>query len=432
MRNSKILLQIFFLFVLISLLSFIIVNNFSLIQEKFGQNERFKALLVLLPTLPYLFTVILLLFGWRYQDIGFIIATFSLIFLYYVFEIDSDSNRLFIFAFSLFPINMLIASGSYKRKIFSPQGLFWLIILGLEIYFVILVFHFSQISLENNPPVLLLTLNHIANFLYSFTIKSLKMGNIKLPLCAMFTYGFSLVYLALQFAAKKSTLLLGYLLSVTIIFLILFIPHTNINITLFFIIAYGILFMAMIDSAFLLAYVDQLTGIAGRRKLDEDLKHIGKKTAIAMLDIDFFKKFNDKWGHKTGDQALKMVASRLTKIKGNPMVYRYGGEEFTVIFAGKNVHNAYEFMEDFRKNLENADFYIRDTDRKKHSEEDRGKIKKQKQKTHIKVSIGLAFYDKNLNTGEKLIKAADKALYKAKKRGRNRIELFNKDVKNAK
>ena len=148
------------------------------------------------------------------------------------------------------------------------------------------------------------------------------------------------------------------------------------------------------------------------------------KSAYATI----WKKFNDKYGHKTGDQALKMVASRLTRTSGNPKYYRYGGEEFTAIFTGKNASMAYEYMEQYRKELAEADFYIRDTDRKKHTEEDRGKIKKQNRKTKITVSIGIAFYSKELNTGEKLIKAADNALYKAKKAGRNRIKLYNKGL----
>ena len=180
----------------------------------------------------------------------------------------------------------------------------------------------------------------------------------------------------------------------------------------------------------MLAYIDELTGIAGRRSLDEALQHISRKTAIAMLDIDFFKKFNDKWGHKTGDQALKMVASRLSRAPGNPNVYRYGGEEFTAIFTGKNAQQANEYMNMYRKQLEQADFIIRDTDRKRHTEEDRGKVKKELKKTNITVSIGVAFYNKNLNTGTKLIKAADEALYKAKKSGRNRVKLFNKGLGN--
>ncbi len=426
MRNSRTLIQIFFIFLVITIFAFYIVNNFSSIQEKFGNNEKFKALIILFPTIPYVLAIVLLIFGWRYQDIGLLIATFSLGFLFYSFEINLKTHaHLLIAAYTLFPINMLIASSSHKKKIFSVSGLFWLIIFAIEIYLILI---FCNSSIGNNSKGLIYSLSGVSNGICPTLDKSIKFSKITIPLFSLFTFVFSLIILIINFIKKKSSLLLGYLLTVLIIFFTFFIPSNSINITLFFSFGFIIVLIAMIDSSFLLAYIDELTGIAGRRSLEEDLKHLGKKTAVAMLDIDFFKKFNDKYGHKTGDQALKMVASRLSRASGNPKVYRYGGEEFTAIYTGKSAINAKQHMEEFRKELESADFIIRDTDRKKHTEEDRGKIKKQLRKTKITVSIGIAYHSKNLDTGEKLIKAADVALYKAKNSGRNTIKTYNKGI----
>ncbi len=429
MKNSKMLLQIFFIFLLISIFSFYVVNNFSSIQEKFGHSDKFKALLVLLPTIPYILAIILLIFGWRYQDIGLLIATFSLIFLYYAFELSlTQKTNIYITAFALFPLNMIMAASSHKKKLLSTTGLFWMIIFAVEIYLILILCHASDIWNKGENSIILSSLAVLGNLFCVFMKKTLHIGAYNIPLFSALTFLFSIIVLLIDFLKNKTSLLFGYLLAIVLIFFTSLIPRTAVNITMFFIFAYSIILIAMIDSSFLLAYIDQLTGIPGRRSLDEDLQHINKKTAVVMIDIDFFKKFNDKYGHKTGDQALKMVASRLNKVSGNPNVYRYGGEEFTAIFSGKNATLAQEHMENFRKELEQTDFIIRDTDRKKHSEEDRGKIKKQNRKTHINVSIGIAFYNKELSNGEKLIKAADKALYKAKKAGRNRVKLYNKGI----
>jgi diguanylate cyclase (GGDEF)-like protein len=74
-------------------------------------------------------------------------------------------------------------------------------------------------------------------------------------------------------------------------------------------------------------YIDELTGLQGRRSLNETLYNLGRKYAIAMIDVDHFKKFNDTYGHKTGDQVLKMIAYKLERISGGAKTFRYGGEE---------------------------------------------------------------------------------------------------------
>jgi len=151
------------------------------------------------------------------------------------------------------------------------------------------------------------------------------------------------------------------------------------------------------------------------------LLNLGKKYTIAMIDVDRFKKFNDTYGHKTGDQVLKMIASRLAKISGGARTFRYGGEEFTAIFAGKSIEDAIPHAEGFRKAVESTPFAVRGRERRKKTPHSRGKKSGiSRKQVKVTVSIGLASPLGPAANPEKVIKAADKKLYKAKKGGRNR------------
>ncbi|GLO63672.1 GGDEF domain-containing protein [Vibrio sp. MACH09] len=169
-----------------------------------------------------------------------------------------------------------------------------------------------------------------------------------------------------------------------------------------------------------LAYVDLLTNIPGRRALETEIKHLGKKYTIAMLDVDHFKKFNDTYGHDTGDDVLKLVASQMTKIGGKARVYRYGGEEFTVLFKGKYVDEALEYLEELRENIANYQMMIRNQDMRPKSKlglVNRGKGTRDKS-VSVTISIGVAdSYE--TKKPHHVLKNADTALYKAKNAGRN-------------
>jgi diguanylate cyclase (GGDEF)-like protein len=162
--------------------------------------------------------------------------------------------------------------------------------------------------------------------------------------------------------------------------------------------------------------------LPGRRSLNETLANLGRRYAIAMIDIDHFKKFNDKYGHKTGDQVLKMVASKLKDLTGGAKVFRYGGEEFTAVFPGKSAKEVVPHLDTYRKIMESTPFTVRGKERKRSSAENRGKITRAGRKgINITVSIGVASPNRRMATPEKVLKAADRILYKAKKAGRNRV-----------
>lgn len=174
-----------------------------------------------------------------------------------------------------------------------------------------------------------------------------------------------------------------------------------------------------------MAYRDDLTGLLGRRALNERLKGLGKRYVLAMADVDHFKKFNDTHGHDVGDDVLKMVARHIDTVKGGGTAYRYGGEEFCVVFSGKDIEYSKPFLETVRKDIEAYRMEIRDTRHRSKSTEDvkqrRGRRSKARagKTVSVTISIGVAAPGEKYVKVDEVLKAADTALYKAKQNGRN-------------
>ncbi|GAK84071.1 GGDEF domain protein [Vibrio ponticus] len=182
-----------------------------------------------------------------------------------------------------------------------------------------------------------------------------------------------------------------------------------------------LLLIYLLSASYELAFNDRLTGIPGRLALESDLKHLSRKYSIAMLDIDHFKSFNDTYGHDTGDDVLKLVASKLLEVRGGARVYRYGGEEFTVLFKGKYADEAWDYLDELRQSIEDYELVVRNMDARpkdnKQGQKKRGNQSKTKT-VSLTISIGVADSYEERNTTA-ILKAADQALYKAKQSGRN-------------
>lgn len=198
--------------------------------------------------------------------------------------------------------------------------------------------------------------------------------------------------------------------------------------SILFILAGLILLAAVAQESYRLAFIDELTGLPGRRALMHDQMSLGGAYSVAMLDVDHFKSFNDTYGHDVGDQVLKMVAAQMMRVAGGGRAYRYGGEEFTVLFARKNVKDAALHLNNLRLAIEAASFTLRAEDRVK--EKPVGpKAKQAAQKkaaaqgaVSVTISIGVAQRQEGQLPADAL-KAADQALYRAKDSGRNRVSL---------
>ncbi|HUQ24806.1 MAG TPA: GGDEF domain-containing protein [Burkholderiales bacterium] len=182
------------------------------------------------------------------------------------------------------------------------------------------------------------------------------------------------------------------------------------------------LVFALLQESHQLAFRDPLTGLPGRRALEERLRALGGHYAIAMVDVDHFKKFNDTHGHDIGDQVLKLVGGRLSQAAKGGVAYRYGGEEFSVLFPGASVDEAARELDDIRNAIETYKMVVRSPDRPKQADEGakrRGEGAPDKQLS-VTVSIGVAGPAEGA-TPQHVIKAADEALYRAKQGGRNRV-----------
>lgn len=182
-----------------------------------------------------------------------------------------------------------------------------------------------------------------------------------------------------------------------------------------------ILVVAIAQEAYQMAFRDELTGLPGRRALNERLQRLGRQYVIAMADVDHFKAFNDTHGHDVGDQVLRLVASRLRKIGGGGRAYRYGGEEFTLVFPGRNLQDCLPHLEAVRQAVDEYVMQLRD---KASRPEDAQQGKRRRGSSEggqvsVTISIGVAERLPNERHPDEVIKAADQALYSAKSAGRN-------------
>ena len=184
-----------------------------------------------------------------------------------------------------------------------------------------------------------------------------------------------------------------------------------------------ILAIGVLQDTFRMAFRDELTGLPSRRAWNERLAGLGRHYSIAMLDVDHFKNLNDTHGHDIGDQVLKLVASRIARIRGGGTAYRFGGEEFALVFPGSSAADATAHLEVLREEIAGYKMEIRRADRP--GDDKPGKKRRAARNAHrtlsVTVSIGVAESGGRNDTPDAVVQAADKALYRAKDKGRNRV-----------
>ncbi|HET9679535.1 MAG TPA: GGDEF domain-containing protein, partial [Gammaproteobacteria bacterium] len=178
--------------------------------------------------------------------------------------------------------------------------------------------------------------------------------------------------------------------------------------------------LALAQESWNLAYMDTLTELPGRRALEEMLAKLAGQYAIAMVDVDHFKRFNDTYGHHVGDEVLRMVAYQLRDTGGGARAFRYGGEEFCVVFDGKRAKETVSHLESVREQVAAARFELRQRGRRRDERKPAAR-KRRSNNISVTISLGLAESGNRHNRPGAVLAAADKALYKAKKQGRNRL-----------
>lgn len=208
--------------------------------------------------------------------------------------------------------------------------------------------------------------------------------------------------------------------------------------TAYFATAAFVLAGAIVETSYLLAYHDELTALPSRRAFHEALLRLESPYSIAMVDIDHFKRCNDAYGHDTGDQVLRMVASRLARVSGGGEAFRCGGEEFAILFPGKTTADVIDHLEKLRSDIEASTLRLRGPDRRQEprgpdrriarGRSQQGRAIRQLSRTpatntlSVTASMGVATSGPAYASAKDVIKAADEALYRAKDGGRNRIE----------
>ncbi len=182
-----------------------------------------------------------------------------------------------------------------------------------------------------------------------------------------------------------------------------------------------VLVIALLEVFYAMAYIDELTDLPSRRSFNDAKLRLGSTYTVAMVDVDHFKNFNDTFGHDAGDQVLRMVALKLAGVSGGGNVYRYGGEEFAVLFPGKQVDETFPHLERLRKSIEESPFKLRAKERRrmKARRSKSGQKKTTAKETTVTVSIGVAESVGEKKNPDHALIAADKALYRAKSCGRN-------------
>lgn len=182
-----------------------------------------------------------------------------------------------------------------------------------------------------------------------------------------------------------------------------------------------VLIVSVVESSFAMAYRDGLTGLPSRRAFNEEVLKLGGRYTIALVDIDHFKRCNDKYGHDVGDQVLRMVAARLAEVSGGGKAFRYGGEEFAILFPGRDRAECIAHLERLRERIKGTAFTLRGADRPRRKPKSPRAAHAPVRTIAVTVSIGVAERSARHAEPEAVIKAADQALYRAKKEGRNRV-----------
>jgi diguanylate cyclase (GGDEF)-like protein len=242
-----------------------------------------------------------------------------------------------------------------------------------------------------------------------------------LPQTALATFGATGILLAGRCMLRSSAIEAGFLWTLVSTFVALHGIRLGWLPTNFFAAGGLALIGGLVATSYRMAYHDDLTGLPGRRAMNEAMLQLGSRYAMAMVDVDHFKRFNDTYGHDVGDQVLRMVASRLGGVSGGGKAFRYGGEEFSVIFPNKSTEEAAPHLEALRRAVAASRFAVRSSGRPRKKPPTPKPSVASRKEVSVTVSIGVADRDDRGTGPQQVLKAADKALYRAKSAGRNRV-----------
>lgn len=296
----------------------------------------------------------------------------------------------------LVPLNTLIFANTQEKGIFSAAGKFKMIVIGLQTALVAycLLFQEAWLSLLKSQAIFPAALQR--------SLVPDDLVAVLFILCLM-------VFILRDFFKRDSNQSVQFF-SLSALFMAFLKPNDVLWYSLFLSGSGLFHLLTLIKKSYTMAYLDDLTGIPGRRALNEDLQKLSGLFTLAMVDIDHFKQFNDKHGHDVGDEALRHVARSIKRAVRGGRAYRFGGEEFTIIYPGRDTAHALINLEEIRRKVETEPLVSRPSS---------GKVSGGK-KLLLTISLGLAENDVDSRPSE-VLRLADKALYRAKEKGRNQV-----------
>jgi diguanylate cyclase (GGDEF)-like protein len=378
------------------------------------------ALLVALPSLEgtalgvasvYPFTVLAaaLLLGWRFNRsrLVFTIALLVAAEVVVTAGLETPRDRVIFHATTfLLPINLALVALLPERGTITPAGIVRWVLLAVQ---VILVLFLAQSFPD--PTLRILTTRVLPEAWTAWT-----------PLAQPAILAFLGIeaLLVMAWMGEPQSPVRGYVYALVAVFTAVSWRGLEEERIIWMATAGLILVVAVIEASYLMAYRDGLTELPGRRALNEALPRLSGQFSVAMVDVDHFKRFNDTYGHDAGDHVLRLVAARLAQAPGGGTAYRYGGEEFALVFPGKGVDECLPHLEELRETVETSRFTMRRRFRPR-TKPKADKGRKTRQQITITVSIGVAERNHRHASPDQVVQAADKALYRAKEAGRNRV-----------
>lgn len=324
----------------------------------------------------------------------------------------------------LIPLNFLAFSFIPEKGFTGAAVASRLLLILLESIFVAVVSRPGQTS--------------VARVLEPALVNHSWMAWTKLPQPALVAFAAALVLLVMRFLRAGKPLESGLFWSLLSVCLALNAGGIGRAPTAY--LATGALMMvvSLVQTSYLMAYHDELTTLPARRAFNETIAGLENQYAIAIVDVDHFKRFNDTYGHETGDNVLRMVAARLALVTGGGKAFRCGGEEFSIVFPGKSSQEVIAHLELLREIIAQTQFTVRSsmdrrtkprgTERRKRPPKKRATLPRRParmrtEEVSVTVSIGVAEPSTRNHDVEQVIRAADQALYRAKEGGRNRVEM---------
>jgi diguanylate cyclase (GGDEF)-like protein len=308
------------------------------------------------------------------------------------------------------PLNLALLAVVRERGIFNHHGLLRLTFIAAQVVLTAWVVSASQTG--------------IADWVHQKFLDATPFSAGRIPQFATAVIGLGLLASMGATLATASPLAAAFAGAIVAFSIGAHVPNATVTYSIFIAAAELMVAVALLQDSFRMAFRDELTGLPSRRALNERLAGLGSDSdyAVAMVDVDHFKSFNDTYGHDVGDQVLKLVAAHIAEVGGGGLAYRYGGEEFTILFPGKGMDSALPYLEALRRDVESYKMAVRADDRPRRV---RGLKRRQRggwrgrNAVSVTVSIGLAEGNERLITPGMVIEAADRALYRAKEKGRN-------------